>query len=314
MNTTFVLNATTVITENAIIENGLNWFIEQELAWGCFHAVTLAYVIPVNCVIGFCENLTILYVLYHMKTGVGKSSRLYYVLLAIFNLCNIVLLYLANGWPTIGLRFATQGRFYLSATIYNEWACKILVNLFMPTDVLLMWTYVLLNTERVVAISSPLKAKGLFTVSRNLLYVAIVGALGVVLMLYSITVQRIAYSPDVIGEIQCLPGSSSLANIIFYQICTNIGISTLPPALSLLLGVILFFIIRRQLAARSHLLNKTSQSNVTSTSSSATTGGMVVLIMAFVHSTINLPAGTFGCFFFMYDVNSVCNFMYYFVF
>ena len=106
MNTTGILNAKTVT------EIGVNWFAEQELAWGCFHDVALAYVIPVICVFGLCENLTILYGLYNMNTGVGKSSRLYYALLAIFNLCNIVLFYLASGWLMIGLRFATQGRFF----------------------------------------------------------------------------------------------------------------------------------------------------------------------------------------------------------
>ena len=308
MNTTFVLNRTTA-TWNVI--NSLNWFIEQELEWGCFHYVTLAYVIPVNCVIGFCENIINLCVLYHMKNGVGKSSRLYYMLLAIFNLCNIILLYLANGWPTIGLRFATRGKFFLSVMIYYEWACKIFQPLFMPTDVLLMWTYVLLNSERVVAISSPLRAKSVFTLRRNLLYVSIVGALGVALMIYSMTVENIVYSPDVIGEIQCLPSSSSLTNMIIYEFCTNIGIFTLPPALSLLLGILLFFVIKRQMAARSHLLKGTSQSNVTSSSSSATTGGIVVLIMAFVHSSLTLPAGTFGCFFFMYAVYILYNLLSY---
>ena len=295
MNTNFVLNTTTV-TET---ENGLNWFAESELAWGCFHDVTIAYVVPVNSVIGLCENLTILYVLYHMKTGVKESARLYYALLATFNLCNIVLLYFANGWSTIGLRFATQGRFFLSATLYNEWVCKILVNIYIPTDVLLMWTYVLFNAERVIAISFPLKATRLFTVRRNLLYVAIVGALGVVLMLYSMSVQRIDYAPDVIGSIQCLPSSSNLAYMIIYELGTNIGMFTLPPALSLTLGIILLVVIRRQMAVRSHLLSGPSRSNSINTSS-ATTGGVVVIIMAIVHATINLPAGIFGCFYFMY--------------
>lgn len=282
----------------AVIANGLNWFSQQELEWGCFHYVTIAYVVPVISVIGCCENLIIFYVLYYLKTGVGESARLYYALLAIFNIGNIILLHLAAGWSTLGLHFATQGRFFLSETLYNEVLCKIYFDIYIPVNVLLMWTYVLFNTERVVAIAFPLKAKILFSVSRNLLYVAIVGALGVVLMLYCITLQGLSFTLDVLGPIGCLPSSPSLTTMIFYEIITNAGMFTLPPALSLLLGIILFVVIRRQMAARSHLLNKSLQSNGTSTSS-ATTGGVVVIIMAIVHSAINLPAGIFGCFYSM---------------
>ena len=294
------------ITPVSNAANGLNWFAEQELAWGCFHYVTIAYVVPVNCAIGLCENLTILYVLYYLKSGVGESARLYYALLAIFNICNIILLDLANGWSTTGLHFITQSRFFVSGTLYYEWFCKIYMLIFIPTDVLCMWTYVLLNIERMVAIAAPLKAKSLFTVRRNLLYVAIVGALGVVFMLYSMTVEGLVYAPvGVLGSIMCAPATQSLANMIFFGVISNISIFTLPPALSLLLGILLFVVIRRQMTDRSHLLSGASRSNVSSISS-PTTGSVVVIIMAIVHSIINLPAGIIGCLYFLYDFYTVC--------
>ena len=74
---------------------------------------------------------------------------------------------------------------------------------------------------------------------------------------------------------------------------------TFPPALSLLLGIILLVVIRRQLTDRSHLLNGASQSSATS-NSSAITGAVVVITMEIVHAVINLLGGIFGCFFFMY--------------
>ena len=293
------MNTSSLPNTTAATDNGFNWFAAMESEWGNFDYISLAYLVPVNCVIGFCENLIILYVLYHMKTGVGESSRMYYALLAIFNFSNLLVLHLTNGFITNGLHFATQGKFYLSEPIYNLWFCKIYINLYIPVDVLVMWTYVLLNIERTVAISSPLRAKSIFTVRRNLLYVAMVGAFGVVLMCYCFEVQTIGYTLDVLGPITCLPGSPSLADMIFYEFITNAGIFTLPPALSLLLGTILLVSIRRQMAARAHLLKGTSRSNATPTSS-ATTGAVVVITMAIVHASINLPAGIFGCFFYMY--------------
>ena len=281
----------------------------MEAEWGNFEYVVLAYLVPVNCVIGFCENLIILYVLYHMKTGVGESSRMYYALLAIFNFSILLVMHLTNGFITNGLHFATQGKFYLSEPIHNLWFCKIYINLYIFVDVLVMWTYVLLNIDRTVAISAPLKAKSMFTVRRNLQYVAIVGAFGFVLMLYSMEVHTIAYTLDLLGPLACVPGSPSLTNMIFYEFITNAGIFTLPPALSLLLGIILLVSIRRQMAARAHLLKGTSRSNATPTSS-ATTGAVVVITMAIVHAAVNLPAGIFGCLFYMYVfcTYTVCKF------
>ena len=288
------MNITTAVTKN-----GLNWFAESQLSWGCFNYVTVAYVLPVNCVIGFCENLTILYVLYRLKTGIGESARFYYAILAIFNINVILVQQLSSGWATIGIRFATQSRFFLSLPLYNVWFCKLYTCFYMPFTVLLMWSYVLFNVERVFAIASPLRAKSLFTIRRNLLYLVILAILGIALMLYKATLQEIVHTLDVIGEIQCLPSSTSLANTILSQFISNAMMYTLPPAPSLLLGIILLVVIRRQLNARSHLMNGTKQSSANS-NSAAITGALVVITMEIVHAVINLPGGIFGCFFFMY--------------
>lgn len=304
------MEATSNLSTSVGTDNSINWFAAQELEWGCFHYASLAYVVPVNCIIGFCENLTILYVLKQLKTGLSETVRIYYVMLAIFNFSNLLVLHLTNGFITNGLHFATQGTFYLSLPIYNLWFCRIYINLYITVDVLVMWTYVLLNIERVFAIAFPLKAKSYFTVRRNLLYIAIVGVFGVVLMCYCASVQDIGYTLGVLGPVACLPASPSLPNMIFFELITNIGIFTLPPALSLFLGIVLLVFIRRQLSARAHLMSGGggggSSASASNSSSSATTGGVVVIIMAIVHASINLPAGIFGCFYFMYHIKH-CN-------
>lgn len=295
------MNTTSNIIRAVETEKSINWFAAQELDWGCFHYVAVAYVDSLNIVIGFIENLLILYVVYNLKYGVGTTARLYYALLAIFNFCNLLFLHLLNGEFTYGLNFATQGSFYLKETIYNEWFCKIYINLYIPIDVLVMWTYVLFNIERVLAIASPLKAKAFFSVRRNLMYIVIVAVLGVGLMIYCASVQEITYTLDVLGPIICLPVSESLAKMIIFQLLTNMAIFTLPPALSLFFGILLLVFIRRQMAVRFHLLGGLGGSSATS-NASATTGCVVVITMAIVHAVINLPAGIIGCFYFMYRI------------
>ena len=292
MNTTNINNASTVT------DVGLNWFAAQEEAWNNFHYISISYVMPVNCAIGLVENLAILGVLYRLKTGIGETSRVYYALIAAFNILELLTLHLLNAWSTAGLKFATQSKFYFRGTDENLWICKVYKNLYVPFAVVVMWTYVLLNIERVFAIASPLTAKSTFTLKRNLTYVSIVGLVGIPLWVYFMSIQEINAVPMVIGPILCLAQSSSLANIIFYEFISNVAIFTLPPALSLILGLLLFFYIRRQQISRSHLISSTSRSADTP-SSAAIAGGIVVIIMAIVHSIINLPAGLLGCFFFM---------------
>lgn len=185
------MNTTTTVTENE-----LNWFAAEEIAWGCIHYVSIAYFLPVNAVIGFCENVAILYVLFKLKTGIGESARFYYSLLAVFNLLYLLVYDVFSGFITYGLHAATLGRFYFSAIIENEWLCKICSDSYIPLAVLVTWTYVLLNVERVFAIAWPLKAKIIFTARRNSLYIFIVGAVGVAFMIYVMSIQEIG-SPTV---------------------------------------------------------------------------------------------------------------------
>ena len=288
------MNTTSVITSS--LGNGLNWFSEQEVAWDNFHYITISYVVPVCCLVGFVENLAILAALYRMKTGLGESVRVYYAMLAVFNFFYLLTQHLLNAWFTAGLKFATQGKFYFSFTNENEWVCKVVKTYYTPFAVLVMWTYVLLNIERVFAIRFPLRAKSIFTIRRTLTYVAIIGIIGVLLWIYFMSITTIVYTPMLIGPINCIADSPSLVNLIFYDVLFNVAIFTLPPALSLVLGLMLLYFLKRQESVRSKLLVAHSSDRA---SSGATAGGVVVILMALFHALINLPPGAFGCFFLM---------------
>lgn len=293
------MNTTSLKVVTVAQQDVLNWFAQQEVAWGCFPYISLAYVIPVNCVIGLFENLAILRVLYFLKFGLGASARLYYALLAIFNILNLFTYHFFKLWTTVGLHFATNGRFYFSGTNYNIWFCRIFKTLHVPFSVLLMWTYVFLNIERVFAIAFPLRAKFIFTVRHNMLFVAAVGVIGMLLWIYFATLQQIKPTLSVIGPLTCLATDSNLVNIVFFQVMTNVSIFTLPPALNMIFGLLLLYFIKRQQTSSANLQLSGHVKATHLQNSKAIQGGIVVIIMAIVHSLINLPAGIFGCFYFM---------------
>ena len=279
--------------------NELNWFAAQEVAWGNFHYISISYVLPVICVFAFAENLAILAMFARLRTGIGRSARVYYTLLAVFNFFNVLTLHFINTWTTMGLQYATQYRFYFSAANYVLWVCKIVRSESVTFSVLVNWTYVLLNVERVVAIAFPLRAKATFTVRRNLMYVGVVAACGVIMWGYYVYLMQVGPTPIFMGPVICLADSSSLAKAIIYQLINSGAMYVLPPGLNLILGLVLLLLIHRQGRKRAHLVSGATGRSAETPSSAAIAGGTVVVTIALVHAAIDLPAGCFGTFYWL---------------
>lgn len=302
MNST-IANTSVISSVSPAGSNGLNWFAAQEVAWGNFHYISISYASPTIVLVAVVENLTILSVIFRLKTGIAESARIYYAFIALFNILNQVFLNLINAWSTIGLQFATRYSFYFSGTNTNIVVCKIIKSIPLVFSILVNWTYVLLNVERVFAIAFPLRAKASFNVRRNLYYVGAVALVGLLAWGYYLYMMQIGTSPILMGPVLCVASTSSLAATIVYQVISNGLNFTVPPAISLVLGLTLLTCIRHQQAARKRLMNDTTRSK-NAPSSSAIAGATVVATMALVHATILLPAGIFGCFYFVYDFTS----------
>ena len=294
-----ILNSSVNVTSAASAANGLNWFAAQEVAWGNFHYISISYVLPVIYVLAFAENLAILAVLARLRTGIGHSARVYYSLLALFNFLSVLTLHFINSWTTMGLQFATQYRFYFSAANYVLWVCKLVRSESVAFSVLVNWTYVLLNIERVVAIAFPLRAKATFTVRRNLMYICVVGVCGAFMWGYYVYLMQVGPTPIFMGPVICLADSSSLAKAIIYQLINSGAMYVLPPGLNLILGLLLLFLIHRQGRKRAHLVNGATGRTADTPSSVAIAGGTVVVTIALVHAAIDFPAGCFGTFYWM---------------
>lgn len=307
MNST-IANTSAVFLMSPTRNNGLNWFAAQEVEWGNFHYISISYVLPVICVLAFVENLAILVVLSRLKAGIGHSARIYYSLLAAFNFINVATLHLINSWSTMGLQYATQNSFFFSAVNYIPWVCKIIRSQASGFSVLVSWTYVLLNVERVFAIAFPLRAKSTFSVRQNMMYVGVVSVFGVLVWAYYLYIMQTGPTAILMGPVICLADSSSLAKAIIYQLINSGAIYVLPPALNLFLGLLLLAIIQHQQKRRAHLMSGTSGKSADTPSSAAIAGGIVVVTIALVHAIIDLPAGCFGTFYWLY-VNAIFLFV-----
>lgn len=144
--------------------------------------------------------------------------------------------------------------------------------------------------ESKIAIAFPLKAKFIFTVRRTMFYVTVLGALGTLLWIYFATLQQIKPTLTVIGPLNCLTDTSSMGNIVLFKIVTNMAILTIPLALNLIIGLLLLFYIRRQ--QEGSIIQRGASTGIK--------GAVVVVIMAIVHSIINLPAGILEILYIMY--------------
>lgn len=107
----------------SIVNNGLNWFQLQELSWGLFHYIILAYSVPVICVLGAIENFAIVVVISKVRSGIARTARLYYLSLAYFSIGYSLYMFV-NTWSEFGLKFLTQRRFFFSIIETNVVVCK----------------------------------------------------------------------------------------------------------------------------------------------------------------------------------------------
>lgn len=165
----------------------------------------------------------------------------------------------------------------------------------------------LLNVERLAAISNPLSAKSKFSVSRNALYFALLVCVGLALYVFiALTIMTIGYAPMLIGGLsKCKADTSTVWKSVVFQGVYNVAMYILPPVISIVLSVLLVVIIRRQLLSREKLMHQTNSSGAGGAaaaglaSKSAIAGGIVAVTMSLVNGAIHLPAGIFGLFYFM---------------
>ena len=133
----------------------------------------IEYAFPVFGPIGVLGNLAIIVGMARVKREFSKSLRFYYIVLAVAEFVEVSY-YLYAIFYEFGLWFLTDGKWKTKFLDLSDLSCKILSSLFIGSDAMCGFTVVCLGVERVIAMTWPLRAKGILTFRFSVIFEMIV--------------------------------------------------------------------------------------------------------------------------------------------
>ena len=217
------------------------------IIWGNFHLTFVGYVLPVVMFASFLENLFSLVILIVLKFGIGRTTKLLFILLTIADIGNLTLFYGLNYLATHSLKVLTNGRFCLTSVLENYFACKLVRGLAFFAMHNLNWLYVLINAERLVAVCFPHCSKYLFSVRKSKLYVLFVVAIGALFSIYFGSMYTVQPNSAAICVTDTQYPFHWLFSRILYEVDALIG----PNLLALALALLIFLRICKRLTGHS---------------------------------------------------------------
>ena len=133
----------------------------------------IEYVFPVFGPIGLIGNLAIIVGMARVKREFSNSLRFYYIALAVAEFVEVNY-YLDGVFYELGIWYLTDGKWKTKFLDLSDWSCKILISLFIGSDTVGGFTVVCLGVERVIAVTWPLRAKGILTFRFSIIFETIV--------------------------------------------------------------------------------------------------------------------------------------------
>lgn len=270
-----------------------------------------------------------------MRDGIAKTAKLYYSILAVCDIGNLVVSDFLSLYLDYGLQFITSGKFYLSAIGLDPWVCHIVHGFFYFFPYIINWTMLLLNLERLSIVFFPLHARKWFSIRLNMYYLIFVVILAAVMTILGGKVANSVSSP-ILGTKHCLTDKSEPGWWISFRVIITIDLYIGPNIVSLICAIILIFKIHRELEFRFSLTHQSStrilrnadgslsakstiSKRIGNASLSQIPGAVVAAIMAFVHAVFYLPDAVFCIIWYQTlgstdIVVSAQNFMLFFIF
>ena len=127
--------------------------------WINSHYAFAAYVLPLGLMASGLHNAFTLAALFSKRHGIGSTTRAIFIALAIANLLNLLAWYTIAVFGNHGLRYLTHSQFYFRAINESVVACKTIRAIGFFASHCSHWLYVLLNSERLVAMLVPHRAR-----------------------------------------------------------------------------------------------------------------------------------------------------------
>ena len=120
---------------------------------------------------GILGNLAILFVMPRKKVNINKSMKVYYIIIAFFDLYNLVNSWILWTFISDSMCVITNCQFFYDLAAKSELACKEIFTGWTVAEIVSNYTLVAMLIEKTIVVLYPLKAKGLFTSkTRTVLY------------------------------------------------------------------------------------------------------------------------------------------------
>lgn len=207
---------------------------------------------PPILLVDFLENGFTMVILLSLRTGagMGRTTRFLFIALTVSDILNLVFHYGLNMFGTYGLRTLTGGRLSLSFEVGSggDMACRASRTASFFTLHCLNWMYVLINVQRLVAVSYPHGARRFFSVRRAgfvLLFIAALGAACGLTFGASFHVRQNWGAAAF--ENLCVTDTSRRALAIVARLMFDIDVLTGTNLLSFFIAVLIFLRIRKRL-------------------------------------------------------------------
>jgi hypothetical protein len=215
------------------------------------------------------------------KEGVAKSSRVYYVALAIADLIALMGFHFFVFFLDDDLRYLSANTVYVAIESNNP-LCKYMQASIYFAEHADNWLYVVLCAERLVAVKFPIKARTLFSQCNATKVVLVIVVMAFpTACLSAIATGSVSYPSLGVTYCMMLP----IPHLAFtYSMYNAITVYIVPTTLTVCASVVLTMAVTAGAREQRHLLQHVPQQR-----DAGLRGSLTVLIMAFAHCTIYLP-------------------------
>lgn len=234
---------------------------------------------------GIVGNLLIIMAFCRLKYAVGKSLRVYYIVLAISQLVNIVGSHLA-AFVDYEMQLLTDNAVYWPIS-NDDLACQVNKGLTYLGNHCTNWTYVAMNLERLISVSQPLRAKFKLTEKRAWFTSALICVTSsplIVLTWFAFGSTAFPYNSPVCGAKNKL----GKLVVLVWRVLALVNVHFLPNLLALLLIVLVLWKLKQRVRVWSLEVASDRSGRHQRADHQAT---MTVILVSLVHCLFFVPSG-----------------------
>ena len=236
-----------------------------------------------HCRIGIPANIVLIIAMWQIRNTIGKSAIVYYIAIAIGDINILLWRHVLNMWieNAIATVAGTRDTLYIARS--SAAMCKFSRFIWFASETTSNWSLTVFSMEKLVAISNPLKTRGIFTQRRAILSVLACLFFGCVLGSIEATVESVQVTRGVVYT--CAESGQYPTLEIVQAYMTTFVMFLLPTTIALGTNVgVIASLVRN---AKQHDL---SASRISRQSGKEKEACIIVIIISLIHCLFYLPA------------------------